>query len=104
MEIIQPSTEIVNQGRRKRMRIANRTLLSQRGLISLLETAPVRHTPENRGDELWIVPQAESEEELILLAKIGVHAGVKGVAVFPEFWGIGEIREKRGVRRRREEI
>ena len=67
-------------------------LLREGGLVALLETAAVGHATENAGNELRVVHEAEAVEQLVLVAEVEVHPGVKGVAVFAEqFRGIGEI-------------
>ena len=46
------------------------TLLSQRGLMTFLETAAVRHAPENAWNELRVIHEAESVEDLIFSLKL----------------------------------
>ena len=65
---------------------SQRALLRQCGLIALLETSAVRNAPEDAGNELRVVHQAEAVEELILVAEIEVQPAVKSVAVFVDFW------------------
>src|ERR1700686_1829197 len=76
------------------MGVAQLALLRVCGLQALLETATIGHAPENAGDELRVVVQAESEEELILIIEIDIQPGVERAAMFKQFWRIGEIREK----------
>src|SRR5271169_531542 len=77
------------------MRPAEGGLLSNRGLIALLESAAIRYTGEEAGDELWVVHVAEPEENLILVANIGIHADIKSVAMFIELWRSRVICEQR---------
>ena len=68
------------------MGLGQSTLLSQRGLVALLESAAVRYASENSGNELRVIHIAEAVEHLILLAEIDVQPGIKGVAVFVQLW------------------
>ena len=86
------------------MRPAECALLSDRRLIALLEGAAVCHPAEDTGNELRVVHIAESEEDLILVAHIGVHANVKGVAVFIELRRSRVIGEQRTGGRKRVKI
>src|SRR5580704_6733 len=94
VKVIEPRTNFINQSRRKRVCVANRSLLSDRGLISLLETAAIRYAAENAGNKLRIIHQAEAEEKLVLLVEVDVHPGIEGIAVFIQLWGITEVIEK----------
>ena len=67
-------------------------LLSQCGLVSLLESTPIRYASEDSGNELRVIHIAEPGEDLILLAEIEVETSVKSLAQFGEFWRVGEIR------------
>ena len=71
---------------------------------ALLESATVRDTGEQAGDELGIVHVAEPEEDLILIANVGIHADVKGIAMFIELWRSRVIREERTGGRERVKI
>ena len=77
------------------MRPAESALLSNGGLISLLESAPVGHTGEQAGYELRVVHVAKPKEDLILVADIRIHANVKGIAMLIQFWRSGIICEQR---------
>ena len=82
VEVVQPGASNVYRVGREEMGPDQCTLLSQRGLIALLETAAVRHASENAWNELRVIHEAESVEHLILFAEIDVQPAVKGVAVF----------------------
>jgi hypothetical protein len=81
------------------MGIAQSALLSNCSLRALLESSAISDSAENAGNELWIVHVAEPEEHLILLGKVEIQTGIKGIAVFKQFRGIGKIAEKRGTGR-----
>src|SRR5208282_147896 len=74
-------------------------LLRNRRLGALLEGSAVCDTPEDSGDKLGIILVTEPEEQLILLGKVEIETGVKGIAVFKQLRGVGEIAEQRGSRR-----
>ncbi len=59
-------------------------LLRQRRLRTFLEAAAVGHAPENAGNELRVVDEAEAVEDLILVAEVEVQPGVKSVAVLAD--------------------
>ncbi len=67
------------------MGVPQGALLRVRRLIALLETTAVGNAAKNAGDQLRIVHQAKPEEKLVLFVEIGIHAGIKSVAIFPEF-------------------
>ena len=77
------------------MRIGQRTLLGQGGLIALLESAAIRYASENPRNELRVVHQAEAIEQLVFLADIDVQTGIKRLAIFCSRGGTDEIVLKR---------
>ena len=76
------------------MRVRQCRLISKGGLRPLKESATVCHTSEDTGNKLRIIDQAKSKERRVLLAKIEVQAGVKGVAILPQNRRISEILEE----------
>src|SRR5580658_485413 len=98
MKIVEPSANLVNQSRRERVRIANRGLFGDGGLIALLEAAAVRDASKNTGNVLRVVHQAKPEEQLVLLVKVDVHPSIERVAVFVQLWRISVVREERAHR------
>ncbi len=74
-------------------------LLRQCGLRTFLETAAVSHAPEDAGDELRVVHIAEAVEDLVLVAEVEVHPGVKGVAIFADRRRSGEVGRYAAARR-----
>ena len=84
VQVVQPGARNVNHGRRKHVGPGQCALLRQGGLRTLLETAAIRHAPENAGNELRVVHIAEAVEDLVLVAEVEVQSGIKGVAVFAD--------------------
>src|ERR1700676_904724 len=94
MQIIQAGTEFINQVRGKCVRVTESALLGYRGLSALLEATAVRYATENARNELRIVDETESEEQLVLFIEIDVHSSIEGVAMLEKMRRISEIGEK----------
>ena len=84
VKVVQACPRNVNHGRREYMRPSQGALLRQSSLRTFLETTAIGHAPEDAGNELRIVHVAEAVENLVLVAEVEVHPGVKSVAIFAD--------------------
>ena len=80
MQIVETYACHVNGRRIECMCPAQYGLLRIGSLRTLLETTAIRNAAKDARDELRVIHIAEAEEELIVLAEIGIHASVKGVS------------------------
>ena len=67
------------------MGVAQRALLRQRRLGTLLETTAIRDAPEETGNKLRVIRQADPEKDLILVVRIKVELSIKGSTVFLQY-------------------
>src|SRR5579885_3063862 len=95
MQVVQAGSRDVDQRRAKRMRIAQGALLRIGRLIALLESAAIRNTRKNSRNELRVIRQTESEEKLVFVAEIHVHARIKGISMLEELRRYRIVAEKR---------
>src|SRR5580693_262586 len=98
VQVVQPSPGHVDQRRREGVCVAQSALLCESGLVTLLESAAIRDTAEDTGDELRVVHQAKTIEQLVLFVEVDVQASIERVAMFEERWRIGEVGKQRANR------
>ncbi len=77
--MVESDAQHVDRRRRKDVRISEGRLTGFRSLETLLESATIRDAAEDAGDKLGIVYIAEAEEDLVLLGRIDVDAGINRV-------------------------
>src|SRR5262249_29146875 len=84
MQIVQTCANHVDEAGTEGVGVAKSALLSVGRLVPLSEAAAVGYTAEDTWDELRIVGQTKTEENLILVAEVDVHSCVEGIAVLKQ--------------------
>src|ERR1700731_539464 len=76
------------------MGIGESALLRESRLVALLESTAIGDAAEDSRNELRIILVAETEEQLVFVVCVEIEPRIKCIAVFVQFWRIGEVRKK----------